>query len=173
MNQAEQQERAAHHEAAHAVVACYFNHPVISVEVRGDSGCCVFPPEFQVRTDDATSRELTRREAVSQIVIRLCAGKHATRRWREGWSSKRYADYGWNNSDDRAQAFKHCLELSGGDEIEAQLLLNLLSHRAGKLVKEQWAAISSGAYKLVEFGKLNGDQVRGLLAHGRNGSNGQ
>ena len=43
-------------------------------------------------------------------------------------------DFGWKKSDDRRKAFAHCLALSGGDETEAQLLLDLIEYRASKLV---------------------------------------
>src|SRR5262249_16679303 len=130
MNAVHEQEVIAFHEAAHATVACHFGHPVLSVQVGGGSGRCVLPREFEVKPDRATSEDLIKREATYQVVIGWCAGRAAMRRLH---GKERFSDDGWKNSDDYRRAFAHCLRLSGGDEVEAQLLLDWLGAQTNKL----------------------------------------
>jgi hypothetical protein len=58
-----------------------------------------------------------------------------------------------------------------GDEVEARLMLDWLSHRASKLVEQQWPQIHKVAFALLEHGKLGDAEICDLLGgNGRNGN---
>jgi hypothetical protein len=91
-------------------------------------------------------------------------------RWKALVGKKEKRDFGWKKSSDRAVAFEHCMALSDGDEISAELLLQWVMRRAGLLIEAQWPQIEKLACALLEKqkftgnGEMTGDEVTELLS---------
>jgi hypothetical protein len=90
------------------------------------------------------------------------------------YGHKAKGDENWKASDDRRQALTCALQLSGGDDEAAALLVKWAERMADVMVEKHWSKVHKLAFALLEFGKLSGDQVHNLLGrNGRNGSNGR
>jgi hypothetical protein len=90
-------EAIAFHESGHAVIHHYFGFPILGVEAGGGKGCCTLPSRVYPKTDNATNKELVRREIIQQVVIGLCAGRSAMERC---CGKECFSDERWKNSDD-------------------------------------------------------------------------
>jgi ATP-dependent Zn protease len=160
MNAVHGAEVVAFHEAAHAALCHCFNLPVSSVEVSEDTGRCVPPSEWSLAFSDDGIRKLVQREGLFRLVVASCSGKAAMDRW-YGWKSK--SDDNWRASDDFKQAFKLALQINGGDEKGAELLIAWLARRAELLVERHWPQIHNLAFALLEREKLSGAEITQIM----------
>jgi hypothetical protein len=159
MNAVETQEQIAFHESAHAVVRHCFRHPVKSVEIGPDTGCCVVSDEWAKSFDRKRLTELARRELLFEHIICCCAGKAAMDRW-HGYKAS--TDESWRASDDFRQAFSYALEVNG-DRESAESLVQWLLRRTEVIVERQWPRIQRLAAALCDSGAMNVTQIRHVL----------
>jgi hypothetical protein len=160
MTATEEAERIAIHECAHAVLYHCFKFPVSSVEIRGDTGCCVAPPVWQVVLSNNQIGNLAKREGLMRLIIAGCAGKAAMDKW-YGYKAK--SDENWRASNDYKQAFNYALQINNGDHEGATLLIRWLSRRAEVLVKRHWSQINALASELLERSKLSGAEIHKII----------
>jgi hypothetical protein len=164
-----EQEQIAFHESGHAVVYHYFRHPINSVGITAEGGCCEVLPEYDVEVERKQTERLMRREALLQSIIGVLAGKCTMDRW-YARSGKGDHKWNWKASDDYRQAFQYALRLNGGDATGAELLLAWLERRTELLVEKQWPQIHKLAFQLLDKvdcngdAKLSGEQIRKALA---------
>jgi ATP-dependent Zn protease len=160
MNVVESQEVVAFHEAGHAVAHHHFGLPVDSIEIREGAGCCVPPSEWRVPLSDDWNLELAKREALLQLTVACCSGKCSMDKL---YGRKASTDTNWKQSDDYRNALDYALKLADGDEVEAELWLQIAEHKADKLIAEQWGSIHKLAFALLDREKLSGAQIDAIL----------
>ena len=78
-----------------------------------------------------------------------------------------YDDAEWRTRSDYVHALEFALELNGGDQQGAELMLAWLERKTDILITELWPQINELTYALLNKGRLSGREVIEILERTR------
>jgi hypothetical protein len=145
----------AFEEASHAVIHHHFRREIAEVVAtnEGSGGYC----QLTGGESAFNLTELRRHESLCRSIMAKLAAKCVAQRLRC------YDEAEWKGSADFVKATRFALELNGGDQQGAELLLAWLQRKTELLISELWPQVSKLAYALLDKQKLSGCEVREII----------